>query len=548
MNNPGPNFSGFPPKRYPHATGLWRSRWVGYLFALGLVALVSGIVIALDEVFHFHNTSIVYLVAVLTAASAFGSGPAVVAAIASVLAYDWFFAEPLHTLTIADSGEWVSLLLFLLTAIVTGQLAAGQRRRAQEALDREREAIALYDVVRLLDRPDLDAALGGVAARLQQELELAAVVIEVEGRQGTPPARAEIGDPGALKSIQDMAAKSTRLLGEGPTPSRFRRGSPGRWVKVVPPRPPGSDQRSEGDLLYVVPVKARDRRIGTLMLALAAGSSHFSGTDDRFLSTVASQLGVAAERNQLWREATETEILRRTDELKTALLNAVSHDLRTPLASIVASAGSLQQTDVSWTEKERQTFVEEIEQEAQRLNRIVGNLLDLSRVESGSLVPEKGWYDFGALVDDVLGRLRHVTANHRVSADVPEDLPPVPLDYVEIDQVLTNLIENATKYTPAGTEIGIRVRILGSELNVEITDKGPGIPVDALPRLFEPYYRVDGRESGPRGTGLGLAVARGLVEAHGGKLWAENRRTGGARFVFTLPLGSQTAESCRNEK
>ncbi|HUX88668.1 MAG TPA: ATP-binding protein, partial [Chloroflexota bacterium] len=165
-------------------------------------------------------------------------------------------------------------------------------------------------------------------------------------------------------------------------------------------------------------------------------------------------------------------------------------------------------------------------------------LLDLSRIEAGNLRPQIGWYDLGALVDDVLGRLRPLTAQHKVVVAVPENLPPVPLDYVEIDQVLSNLIENAVKYTPAGTEIRISARRVGAELCVEVADLGPGIPAQVLPHLFESFYR--GTERGPRpiGTGLGLSVAKGLVEAHGGHIEAESQPGQGARFSFSLPMSS----------
>ena len=256
---------------------------------------------------------------------------------------------------------------------------------------------------------------------------------------------------------------------------------------------------------------------------------------------MASQLSTAVERVRLRREATEAEILRRTDELKTALLNAVSHDLRTPLASIITSAGSLRHRDVRWSEEDRQQFAETIEEEALRLNQIVGNLLDLSRLEGGSLRPDKGWYDLRGLVDDVLGRLAPLTTKHRLVVKLPESLPPILLDAVEIDQVLSNLIENATKYTPAGSTILISAQPVAGEMQIEVADSGPGIPPSAIPRLFDPFYRVDTHGPRPKGTGLGLAVAKGLVEAHGGRIWAENRPGGGARFVFTLPL-SQAPE------
>jgi len=242
------------------------------------------------------------------------------------------------------------------------------------------------------------------------------------------------------------------------------------------------------------------------------------------------------ERDRLRERATEAEVLRRADELKTALLSAVSHDLRTPLASIIASAGSLRQPDVVWTDTEQESFLSDIEGEARRLARIVANLLDLSRMEAGTLRPERGWYDLAALVDDVLGRLRSVTHDHPVHVRVSDDMPPVPLDYVEVDQVLTNLVENAVRHTPGGTEIWITAEREGGEAVVAVSDSGPGIPETELPRLFDPFVRAAQRKGGPGGVGLGLAIARGLVEAHGGQITAENRAGGGASFRFTLPL------------
>jgi two-component system sensor histidine kinase KdpD len=373
---------------------LVRAHWLGYGAAVGAVALVSGFIGLVLRQVNLANASMLYLLAVLATAVAFGRGPAVFASVVAFLTFDWFFVEPIHHLSVSDPGEWVSLLLFLMTAIVTGQLAAGQRQRAREAQQREREAVVLY---------------------------------------------------------------STLLV-------------------------------------------------------------------------------LAVERDRLRQEANQAEILRRTDELRRALLNAVSHDLRTPLASIMASASSLQQDDVVWTQQERQDFAQAIVDQAQRLNRIVDNLLDMSRIEGGSLRPDKRWYDMAALVDEVLGRLRPLTAQHRVVAHVPDDLPAVALDYVEIDQVLSNLIENATKYAPPATEIQVAVERTNGEVRVAIDDRGPGVPRSAVPHLFDPFYRVAAGTPRPAGLGLGLAVAKGLVEAHGGRIWVENRPGGGARFAFTLPL------------
>jgi K+-sensing histidine kinase KdpD len=243
---------------------------------------------------------------------------------------------------------------------------------------------------------------------------------------------------------------------------------------------------------------------------------------------------ITGEIERFRQQATNAEVLRRADELKTALLGAVSHDLRTPLASIIASSGSLRQRDVDWTPAEREGFLADIEGEARRLERIVANLLDLSRMESGTLRPERGWYDLTALVDDVLGRMRPRTAAHHLHVAVPDDLPPVPLDYVEIDQVLSNLIENAVVHTPPGTNVWIAARADGETLRVSVSDDGPGLS-ELGPRAFDAFVRA-GDRAGSRGAGLGLAIARGLVEAHGGTIDAASREGGGAIITFALPL------------
>jgi len=504
-------------------------RLVGYAAALGAVGLVSAFIGLVLARVHVANISMLYLLAVFASAILFGSGPAVLASVAAFLTFDWFFVEPYYTFTVADPEEWIALVFFLATALVTGQLAAALRRWTDEARQREREAAVLYDVVRVLNGPDLERALQAVVERLRRELGLAAVLVRL--RVGDYfSAQAQAGEAAAVARARSLPTTGGQML----PLAGARDGAPRRWVRVVTPRPPGEVARGS-DVVRVVPVQVPAGRAGEILLVREPNDRPFSAADDRLLRATAAQVAAAAERARLQREATEAEVLRRTDKLKSALINAVSHDVRTPLASIMTAAGSLKQDDVSWTPEERREFAEDIEHETRRLNRIFGNLLDLSRMEGGSLRPEKGWYDVGALVDDVVGRLRPVTARHRVLVDVPEDLPPAHLDATEVDQVLSNLIENAAKYTPPGTEIAVRARRDGPNLRVEVADRGPGIPPSALPHLFEPFYRGS---TSSKGLGLGLTIARGLVEAHGGRLWAENRSDGGARFVLELPIGA----------
>ncbi len=501
------------------------TRWFGYVVALLAVALVSVVIGVVDGFVYISNISMLYLIAVLAAAVAYGRGPAILASVAAFLTFNWLFIHPRTTFTVADPAEWLALLLLLLVGVIAAQLAARERDRAHEAGEREREAVVLYDVVQLLGDSDLQGALSEAAERLRAELGLQAVAVEIGGEKGVTH-RAVAGTVEPCRFTPPAGLK----------PSGGNRTGAIRSLKVLSPHPRDWAPVGGRDRMRVVPVIGPQGRAGDLLLVLPPGSERFSPSQERLIGAVATQLGIAVERDRLRQQATEAEVLRRTDELKTALLNAVSHDLRTPLASIIASAGSLRQEDVDWTREELEEFAQAIEEEGRRLDGIVGNLLDLSRMEGGTLRPHKEWYDLGALVDDVLGRLRPTTTRQRVVADVPDDLPPVPLDYVEIDQALSNLIENATKYSPAGTEIRVTARAGDGEVRVEVCDEGPGIPQDALPHLFEPFYRAVTGAHKPKGTGLGLAVTKGLVEAHGGRVCAENLPRRGARFSFTLPL------------
>ena len=507
-------------------------RWViGYLAALAAVVLVSLFIgLVLGQV-NLANVSMLYLLAVMATAVAFGRGPAVFASVSAFLIFDWFFVEPIHQFTVSDPEEWVSLLFFLLTATVTGQLAAGQRQRAEEARKREREAVVLYDVVRLLGEGSLEQALRAVAERVRHELRLKAVAIELWQPDGHTTWYSA-GDAGAVAELQAGVGGPARVLQSQPTLPSSNHATPGRWVRIVQPTRLRS-LASRPDV-RLVPVRVSERRVGAVLLV--GTSEDCDATDDRLVSAAAAQIGGAQERARLQREATEAEILRRTDQLRAALLNAVSHDLRTPLATIMASAGSLRQQDVSWTEEERLGFAEAIEEEAGHLNHLVSNLLDLSRIEAGTLRPQKSWQDLDTLIDDVVDRLRPVTHHHRLRLDVAGGLPPVWLDPVEIGEVIYNLVDNATKYAPPDTEIRLAVRQEARSLSLSVEDQGPGISPAALPHLFESFYRATDSRPKAQGLGLGLAIVKGLVEAHGGRVWAENRAGRGARFTFTLPL------------
>jgi two-component system sensor histidine kinase KdpD len=268
-----------------------------------------------------------------------------------------------------------------------------------------------------------------------------------------------------------------------------------------------------------------------------------SNPETAFFWTFLDQATSVIERTRLRRENLRIEVLQRTDALRSALLSSVSHDLRTPLTSIKASASSLLQEDVQWDEEAQHSFARTIEREADRLNRLVSNLLDMSRIEEGVLKPEKEWYPVSELIYDVVGRLQPLLQERTVSINVPDNVPSVEIDYMQMDQVLTNLIENAIRYTPAAFPITIEVTTKDAEVIISVADRGPGIPIIDRERIFDKFYRVmDGQRKTtyPSGSGLGLAVAKGLVEAQGGHIWVEARAGGGAVFSLTLPVTENT--------
>jgi two-component system sensor histidine kinase KdpD len=499
---------------------------VGYAAALGVVGLITVAVAALGALAPGAHGSTLYLIGVLFAATRYGRGPAVVAALVSALAYDYFLVEPVHTFAVANADEWLTLGLLLITAVVTGGLATELRRRAAEAEGRRREAVALHTLGQLIfGQDDPEGGLPAVAEHLRGQLGARGVSIAVADAGGELVERAVAGDGAAASP--DERADAERA---------FRRGE----AIDRPAVPTGHGAGAAGRRL--VPLRAGEHVLGVLRVVTAAGGGPVRGEHERLISAAATQIALMLERARLRAEATDAEVLRRSDGLKSALLSSVSHDLRTPLAAIKAAAGSFSQSDVDWSAEERRGFAGAIEREVDRLNRIVGNLLDVSRIEAGALHPRKELFPLGAIVDEVVARLHGSATGHVLTVDVADDLPPLPLDYVQIDQVLTNLIENALRHTPPGTPIAVSARREGEQVRVSVVDRGPGVPPTALGRLFEKFYRFEGRPGErPRGTGLGLAVAKGLVEAHGGRIWVESAPGAGTAFHFTLPLAAELA-------
>ncbi|MGH2493695.1 MAG: sensor histidine kinase [Ktedonobacteraceae bacterium] len=550
-----------------------KARWKRYssdsILAIVGALLITGIIFVFKLYPRIPNISVAYLFIVLALASTRGMIAAVIASLVAFLSFDFFLVPPLYTFSIGKVDEWLALFIFLATAITTGQLASALRQRAEQARRREREARILYELLRDTNREeDLERQLRIIARAVVDVFspwgvrDCAILLPDAQGKLIMQASTRGTDEPEAL--LPDEAATAAWVMAQAQTAE----------LHDVLLAPQVSDSYAQRVVLRstkieypvrrfarMVPLKLgqRQRVVGVLRLSMEDDPRLFDierslgverehiHPDSAFFWTFVDQAASVIERERLRRESLQVEVLQRTDALRAALLSSVSHDLRTPLSSIKAAASSLLQEDVQWDDEARHSFALAIVRESDRLNRLVANLLDMSRIEAGVLKPEKEWYPLDELIHDVLGRMQPLFQGREVRTDIPDDLPPVELDYLQIDQVLTNLLENAMRYTPPGSPIDITVQLCDDSVMVSVADRGPGVPPSDVERVFDKFYRVLNTEKAARttGSGLGLAVCRGLIEAHGGRIWVENRQDGGAIFRFTLPL--RKAEGMQHE-
>jgi two-component system sensor histidine kinase KdpD len=484
---------------------------LGYAVTVIAVAIATGGLELLFPLLSVASIYLVYLVVVVAVSVGWGLKQGIFASVLGFLAANFFFTQPLFTFTVSAVQDIIALVTFLGLATLTSELVSRLRREAQEARRNQQITATLYTLSQTLTRQHyLPALLNEVTSQLCSILDLAACTIHLRGIEG----------------LGTLTANSGPVLQE------------------EPPAP------------HVVSTRlfAGGNRIGTLLIQLPKSRRSITEEEQRIVAAFAEQLQIAIERAQLQQAAIQTEVLRRTDALRVALLSAVAHDLRTPLTSIKTAAGSLLKppTAVEWSRDDQRDFLTAIIEEVDRINRLVSNLLDVSRIEAGRLRPHKELYRIQELINTVVERLAPMLEEHPISVRVEPNLPTVPMDVIQTDEVLTNLLENAIKYTPSGTPIELAARRVGEAIEVEVADRGPGIPPEHLSHLFSRFYRVTADASNASGasrtpgglgkatgTGLGLAIVKGIVEAHGGQVSAANRPGGGAVFRFTLPLDAR---------
>jgi two-component system, OmpR family, sensor histidine kinase KdpD len=503
------------------------TRYVASLLAVVLASAGAGLArYLLGDV----NISLIYLVIVVGVATIWGRGPALLASVLAAITLYLFFLSSFGARAIADTDDWLTLLLFLAIAVLTGRLASTAQERAAEARRRARAAAVLYDLsTALLGEGDLAVLLPQIAQRVAQTFDLDACHILLAQDDGRLTVVAgygswdEAGNAGAQVLLQQV----------------LRDGRPIALRETAIPHPgdgAGATHPTAGTALYL-PLVAMQHRVGVLRAA-RAGAGLSTAEEEQLLATFAQQAALAIEKAHLAQRARQATALEEANRVKTALLAAVSHDLRSPLAAIKTAVTGLLTFGPTMDQAERSDLLRTINQEADRLTRLVADLLDLSRMQSGALHPQKEWVDIAELITAVVERLAP-RITRPITVTLPDDLLLVRADYVRIDQVLSNLIENAAAYAPPGSPIAVSAQREGEGLTMRVRDEGPGIPRAERERVFEPFYRGATAERAVPGSGLGLAICRGIVEAHGGTIRVEPTERGTSIAVFLPDAAGQ---------
>jgi two-component system sensor histidine kinase KdpD len=483
--------------------------------SLLMVAAALGIGLLLQRYVGVSVISLVFLTAVLASAITYGLWPALAASLVSTLAYNFFFLPPLYTFTIADPQNVVALFFFAVIALIASNLTSRVRSQAMAARQRAKTTEDLYLFSRKLGSAvTLDDLLWATAYQIALMLKLTVVILLPE--EGTITVRSGYPPEDTLDEADLAAAKwcweNDRAAGRG--------------ADTLP-----------GAKRLFLPIRTGRGPVGVVGLGSDREGPLLSPDQRRLLDALCDQAALAIERTTLAHDLDHARLLAETDRLRSALLTSISHDLKTPLASILGAITSLRTYSKAYDEAAKEQLMGTVQEEAERLNRFIANLLDMTRLESGAVEPRLALADLSEVVGSVLTRTAPILAAHKVVVNLASDLPMLRLDFVLLEQVLFNLLDNAAKYAPAGSTVELRGERSGNRVILQVLDEGDGIPPEDLERVFDKFYRVHAADRRRAGTGLGLAICRGFVEAMGGTIHAGNRsdRTG-AVFTIEMPV------------
>jgi two-component system sensor histidine kinase KdpD len=484
-----------------------------YLWSIVLVGVATFIGLLIRGNLEPTNLVMVYLLAVVIAAIYLGRGPAILVSFLGVLAFDFLFVQPHFTFAVEDTQYILTFIGLFLVGLVISQLAARASEQAESAREREAETAELYDLSRdLASASDLDSILHALQKHLEQTFNRTVAVFLLEENRIKVHAISE----NMLLNEEEMAVADWV----------YRHAEPaGRHTNTLP----------AAEYRYL-PLKTSKGVMGVLGI----GKPNTTDTDltpaqRRLMDAFANQGAQAIARAMLEEQNRQISLLQSAEKLQNALLNSISHDLRTPLVAITGALSALDEKYIQLDEPVRSTLIENARSEADRLNRLVGNLLNMTRIESGAIKLHLEPGDVQDLIGTAIEQLGKRIEQHPVKIEVPAKFPLVPMDFTLMVQVFVNLLENAVKYSPEGSLIEICASQEGSVTRIQVLDRGAGIPPDDLARIFDKFYRVQRPES-VTGTGLGLSISKGIVDAHGGQIHAYNREGGGTILEVKLPL------------
>ena len=490
-----------------------------YALALGTVGVCTGLAWLMFRHVGLSNLVMVYLLGVVVVATRAGRVPTALASVLSVAVFDFFFVPPYLSFAVADTEHLITFTVMLIVALVISGLTVRIRAQADRARDRERRIAALYALSRdLATTRDVEGLLDTASQHIADVFPgHLAVLLPGEDGRVTPrrmhPTEFSMDD--SELAVAHWVYQHRQLAGLG--------------TATLP-----------GARALYLPLVGSRGAVGVLGMSPADAHALESPEQLHQLETFANQMALAIERAQVSEDARRAEVRAEAERLRNSLLSSVSHDLRTPLASITGAASSLLESGDQLGDATRKELLSSIHQEAERLDRLVNNLLEMTRLEAGVVI-RKEWQPLESVLGAALKRLEERLRDREVHIDLPGDLPLVPFDAVLVEQVLINVLENAAKYTPAGSAIDISAATVGGAVRVDIADHGPGFATGEEERVFDKFYRSPGAKG--RGVGLGLAISRAIIEAHGGKIWAEPRAAGGAVFHFALPIGDGPPEA-----
>lgn len=490
-------------------------QWTTYAISTLIVSMAAAIGMPLYPFIGVEHIGMIFLTAVVIVAVRHGLKPSLYASVVAALAYNFFFTEPYHTLFISRPREIISVVFFTIVAVIVSNVAAHARAQAVAAKARTRTTESLYSFSRKLAGAGvLEDVLWATAYQMASMLKVRVVILLPEN--GTVAVRAGYPPDDTLVDADIAAA---------------------RWAwEHNRPAGRGADTLPGAKRLYV-PLITGNTPVGIVGLDSDKAGPLLTPEQQRLFDALGDQAAVAIERIQLVADVDRAKLAAEADKLRSALLASLSHDLKTPLASILGSAGTLRDYSNTVSEADRAELLTTVIDESERLNRFIANLLDMSRLETGAMRPNASLQYVDDLVDSAMRRARNILSNHKVLTEIPLSLPMLNLDPVLFEQVLFNLFDNAAKYSAAGTTICVRAWEDGRWVTLQVMDEGQGIPASDLERIFDSFYRAEKRDHVLAGTGLGLSICKGFVEAMGGTIAASNRadRTG-AIITIRVPL------------